>query len=78
MTFTSLDDIKEVMRSKRKLKDTPAYSTVYIEPQRSNELRNLEANVGRLVKEHPTLEYHRGRLRNKTQAHQDNGTTGNR
>ena len=78
MTFSSLDDVKEVMRSKRKLKDTQAYSTVYIEPQRSNEMRNLEANVRRLAKEHPTLEYHRGRLRNKTQAQQENGATGNR
>ena len=71
MTFTtSLDDVKEVMSSKGKLKDTQAYSTVYIEPQPSIKMRNLEANVW-LAKEHPTFEYHCGRLRNKAQ--QDNG-----
>ena len=48
------------IRKLKKLKNNQAYSTVYIEPQRSNEMRNLEA------KEHPTLENPRGRLRNKT------------
>ena len=62
MTLASIDDLKTVMRNKRKLKDIPQYSNVYIEPSRSAEVRNLEGNIRRLVKELPNLEYRRGRV----------------
>ena len=75
VSFTTIDDVKEVMRNKRKLKDIPAYSTVFIEPQRPAELRTLEANIRKLAKGHPTLEYHRGRLRDKSTT--QGPTTGN-
>ena len=74
MSLATLDDVREVMRNKRKLKDVAAYSSVYIEPSRPAEVRALESNVRRLAKEHPSLEYHRGRLRTRAAA-QGNGTT---
>lgn len=66
MTLASVDVVKQVMRAKRNLKDVPAYSRVYIEPDRPQEIRALEANVRRLAREHPTLEVRRGRVVEKT------------
>lgn len=65
MSLAAHDDVKRVMRNKRRLKDIPEYASVYIEPMRPAELRNLEASIRRLAKEHPTLEYKRGRVQAK-------------
>ena len=62
MSFASLDDVKAVMRNKRKLKDIADYSSVYIEPGRPSEIRFLENNIRRIVKELPNVEYRRGRV----------------
>ena len=62
MTLASHDHVRQVMRHKRQLKDVQEYSSVYIEPMRPAEVRSLEASIRRLTKEHPTLEYRRGRV----------------
>ena len=74
MTLSSLDEVKQIMRHKRQLKDAPAYSRVYIEPDRPREIRSLEANIRRLAREHPTLQMRRGRLVEKPAAETQNPT----
>ena len=65
MTLSSLDEVKQ---------DAPAYSRVYIEPDRPREIRSLEANIRRLAREHPTLQMRRGRLVEKPAAETQNPT----
>ena len=65
MVLQSDDDLRNVMRNKRNLKDRDGYSNVYIEPDRPVEMRNLEANIRRLTRALPDLEYRRGRVRAK-------------
>ena len=65
MVLQSDDDLRNVMRNKRNLKDRDGYSNVYIEPDRPAEMRNMEANIRRLTKALPDLEYRRGRVRAK-------------
>ena len=53
------------MRNKRNLGDRGGFSYVYIEPDRPAEIRNMEANIRRLTRALPDLEYRRGRVRAK-------------
>lgn len=76
MTLATHEAVKQVMRNKRRLKDVQAYSAVYVEPMRPAEVRSMEANIRRLTKEHPTLEYRRGRVRPRD-AQQGNGPAPN-
>ena len=67
MTLPSQDAVRQVMKNKRTLKDSQAYSRVYIEPDRPQEIRALEANVRRLARDNPSLEIRRGPLVDKAQ-----------
>lgn len=72
LTVPSQDVVREIMREKRKLKDTEAYSSVYIEPDRPHEIRAMEANIRRLARDNPALEMVRGRLVDKNRTHPHN------
>ena len=65
MVLRSNNDLRNIMRSKRNLKDRDGYSNVYFEPDRPAEMRNVEANIRRLTRALPDLEYRRGRVRAK-------------
>ena len=56
VTFRTNDDIKLVMKNKRKLKDNATYSAVYIDHDKPRDIRPMEANIRRLVKEMPIIE----------------------
>lgn len=71
MTLSTVDDVKTVMRNKRKLRDTADYKRVYIEPDQPLHIRALEANMRRVTKELPNLEYRRGRVVAKDQPNRD-------
>ena len=68
MGLTTLEDVKTVMRKKRQLKDIQGYTTIYIEPMRSAEVRAMENNIRRLAKELPNVEYRRGRVQSRNAA----------
>ena len=55
------------MRNKRKLKDTNKFSNIYIEPDIPRDIRNVQANITRLVRDNPTLEMRRGRIVDKAE-----------
>ena len=65
MVLQSDDDLRNVMRNKGNLKDRDGYSNVYIEPDRPDEMRNMEASIRRLTRALPDLEYCRRRVRAK-------------
>ena len=65
MVLKSDDDLGNVMRKKQNLKDRDGFSNVYIETDRPAEMRNMEANIRRLTRALPDLEYRRGRVRAK-------------
>ena len=67
MTLPSQDAVRQVMKNKHTLKDSQAYSRVYIEPDRPQDIRAWEANVRRLARDNPSLEMRRGRLVDKAQ-----------
>lgn len=81
MTLSSLDDLKLIMRNKRKLKDSTNYRSVYIEPDRPMEIRTLEMSVRRLDREIPGVEYRRGRVvssdGDRRDARTNDGSAGN-
>ena len=56
MTLPSHDAVRQVMRYKRNLKDSQAYSRVCIEPDRPQEIRALEAIVRQLARDNPSLQ----------------------
>ena len=65
VTFRTNDDIKLVMKNKRKLKDNATYSAVYIDHDKPRDIRSMEANIRRLVKQMPNIEIRRGRVVSK-------------
>ena len=65
--LSNVDDTKNIMRSKRNLKDSERYSRVNIEPDRPADIRALEASMRCLTRELPNVEYRRGRVVGRTQ-----------
>ena len=67
MTLPSLEIVRQIMRNKRKLKDTNEFSNIYIEPDIPRDIRNRQANIRRFVHDNPTLEMRRGRIVDKAE-----------
>lgn len=76
----STEDLKIVMRNKRRLKDIDEGKDIYIEPSKPDEMRKLESSIRQLAKQHPTLEYKRGQVKvkaNTAAPGNNNGGQGN-
>ena len=61
-------DVQEIMKKKKFLKTSTSFKKVYIEKNKPHEVQALEANIRRLAKEHPSLEFRRGRVVTKDSA----------
>lgn len=66
VTFSDGKERIDVLRNKRKLKDTEDYKTLYIETDRSRHERMQEANLRRIIKSIPNLEFRGGRVVEKS------------
>lgn len=62
VSFADETQRTNVLRNKRKLKNNENFSNIYIEPDRSRRERMQEANMRRLVKAIPDLEFKSGRI----------------
>ena len=61
----SIDDIKNIMINKSKLKNSEQFSGIYIENEKSRNERIQEANYRKIVQNIPHLQIRRGRIVNK-------------
>lgn len=62
MTFANEKQRSEVLKNKRKLRDIEEHKTVFIEPDRSRHERIQEANMRRIVKSIPNLQFRGDRV----------------
>ena len=73
MSVSSLQDIKTIMKNKRKLDSTDEYKDVYIEPDKSADIRKLEYSMRQVAKELPDMEFKKGQLMKKNQNQDQDG-----
>ena len=66
VTFANESQRSDVLKYKRKLKDTNDYKKVYIETDRSRHEQMQEANLRRIVRSIPSLQIRGGRVVEKS------------
>ena len=65
-----------IMKNKRKLDASDEYKDVYIEPDKSEDIRKLEFSMRQVAKELPDMEYKKGQLIKKGQDQDGRGRGG--
>ena len=68
VTVSNREEINQVLKAAHNLKNSTSWSKIYLERDRTRQERMLEANLRRLVRASPNLEFRKGRIIEKRTA----------